>query len=65
MAELDTDVLVVGSGPASVLEASVSSRTTVFAWSAAVLAAGAVVSALLLTHGALERDPDVAPVMAH
>jgi EmrB/QacA subfamily drug resistance transporter len=53
------------SDPAALVEASVSSFTTVFAWSAAILAAGAVLSALLLPHGAIERDPDAAPVIAH
>ena len=62
-----TDALagVDPSNPAALLEASVSSYTTVFAWSAVILAVGAVVSALLLPHGALERDPDAAPVIAH
>ena len=53
------------SDPAALVAASVSSFTTVFAWSAGILAVGAVVSALLLPHGALERDPDAAPVIAH
>ncbi len=62
-----TDALggVDPSNPAALLEASVSSYTTVFGWSAAILATGAVISALLLPHGALERDPDAAPVIAH
>ncbi|CCH86011.1 Major facilitator superfamily, general substrate transporter [Modestobacter italicus] len=51
--------------PAALLEASVSSYTTVFAWSAAIFAAGAVISAVLLPHGAVEQDPDAAPVIAH
>ena len=64
-AAADALVGVDPSGPAALLEASVSSFTTVFAWSAAILAAGAVLSALLLPHGAIERDPDAAPVLAH
>jgi EmrB/QacA subfamily drug resistance transporter len=62
-----TDALggVDPSNPAALLEASVSSYTTVFGWSAAILATGAVISALLLPHGALEQDPDAAPVIAH
>jgi len=59
---------LVGVDPtngAAVMAASVSSFTTVFAWSAAILAAGAVLSALLLPHGAIEQDPDAAPVLAH
>ena len=51
--------------PAALVAASVTSYTTVFAWSAAILAAGAVISALLLPHGPLERDTDAAPVIAH
>jgi hypothetical protein len=36
-----------------------------FAWSAAIFAAGAVICGLLFPHGALEQDPDAAPVIAH
>ena len=50
---------------AAVVAASVSSSTTVFAWSAGILAVGALVSALLPPHGAVEQDPDAAPVVAH
>jgi Na+/melibiose symporter-like transporter len=62
-----TDALVgVDPGdPAALLEASISSYTTVFAWSAGILAAGAVVCGLLFRHGAVEQDPDAAPVIAH
>ncbi len=64
-AAADALVGVDASNPAALVAASVSSYTTVFAWSAAILAAGAVISALLLPHGPLERDTDAAPVIAH
>jgi len=53
------------TNPAAVLEASISSYTTVFAWSAGILAAGAVICGALFQHGAVERDPNAAPVIAH
>jgi EmrB/QacA subfamily drug resistance transporter len=64
-AAADALVGVDPSDPAALLEASVGSFTTVFGWSAAILAAGAVLSALLLPHGAVERDPEAPPVLAH
>ena len=64
-AAADALVGVDPSDPAAMVAASVSSYTTVFAWSAVILAVGAVISALLLPHGAIERDPDAAPVLAH
>jgi len=62
-----TDALVgVDPGdPAALLQASVSSYTTVFAWSAGIFAAGAVLCGLLLPHGAVRPDPDAAPVIGH
>lgn len=62
-----TDALVgVDPGdPAALLQASVSSYTTVFAWSAGIFAAGAVICGLLLPHGAVRTDPDAAPVVGH
>ncbi len=44
--------------------AGLESYTTAFWWSAAILAAGSVVSALLLPHGAVRTDPDAPPVIA-
>ena len=64
-AATDALVGVDPSDPAALLQASVSSYTTVFAWSAGIFAAGAVVCGLLLPHGAVQRDPESAPVMAH
>ena len=62
-----TDALVGADpgSPAVQLQAAVSSYTTVFGWSAAILAAGAVVCGLLLPHGPLERDPDAPVVIGH
>ncbi|WP_148615294.1 MFS transporter [Nocardioides rubriscoriae] len=45
--------------------AGIESYTTAFTWAAGVFALGAVVSALLLPHGALEVDPDAEPVLVH
>jgi EmrB/QacA subfamily drug resistance transporter len=64
-AATDALVGVDPSDPAALLQASVSSYTTVFAWSAGIFAAGAVLCGLLLPHGAVQQDPDAAPVMAH
>ncbi|MGY1841468.1 MULTISPECIES: MFS transporter [unclassified Modestobacter] len=64
-AATDALVGVDPSDPAALLQASVSSYTTVFAWSAGILAAGAVICGLLLPHGAIQRDPDAPVVIAH
>ena len=48
-----------------VAEASVHSYHTVFWWSAAFLAACAVLAAVLFRSGPLQDDPDAAPVLAH
>ena len=64
-AATDALVGVDPSDPAALLEASVASYTTVFAWSAGIFAVGAVVCGLLLPHGAVQRDPDAAPVVGH
>ncbi len=45
--------------------ALLDSYTTAFWWAAGILAAGAVVCGLLLPHGAMARDPDADPVIAH
>ena len=64
-AAADALIGVDPSNPGAVLQASVSSYTTVFAWSAAIFAAGAIICGLLLPHGAVQADPDAAPVIAH
>jgi EmrB/QacA subfamily drug resistance transporter len=64
-AATDALVGVDPSDPAALLQASVSSYTTVFAWSAGILAAGALLCGLLLPHGAVQRDPDAPVVLAH
>ena len=64
-AATDALVGVDPNDPAPLLEASVSSYTTVFAWSAGILAVGAVISSLLLRHGAVEPDPDAPVVIGH
>ncbi|GLY30812.1 MFS transporter [Kineosporia sp. NBRC 101731] len=59
---------LVGKNPADaavVAGSYLESYTTAFLWAAFVFAAGAVISGVLLRHGALVRDPDAAPVMAH
>ncbi|HEV7871268.1 MAG TPA: DHA2 family efflux MFS transporter permease subunit [Modestobacter sp.] len=64
-AATDALVGVDPSDPAALLAASVTSYTTVFAWSAGIFAVGAVLCGLLLPHGAIEQDPEAAPVIAH
>ena len=59
---------LVGKNPANALvaaNASLESYTAVFFWSAVVFALGAIISALVLRHGALTHDPDAAPTIAH
>jgi EmrB/QacA subfamily drug resistance transporter len=51
--------------PDLVAQAAVHGYTTAFWWSAAIFAAGALVSVLLLRGGAPELDPDAEPVLAH
>ncbi len=51
--------------PQALAEASVHGYTTAFWWAAAIFAAGAVVSALLLRPGVPEVDPNAEPVLAH
>jgi EmrB/QacA subfamily drug resistance transporter len=53
------------SDPSALIQASVSSYTTVFAWSAGILATGAVLCGLLLPHGAVDRDPDAPVTVTH
>ena len=45
--------------------AGLHSYTAAFFWSAVVFGAGALISAVLLRHGALVRDPDAPPTIAH
>jgi EmrB/QacA subfamily drug resistance transporter len=45
--------------------AALDSYTSAFLWSGVVFAIGAVISVVLLRHGALVRDPDAPPTMAH
>jgi Na+/melibiose symporter-like transporter len=53
------------ANPSVLAQASLESYTTVFFWAAVVFALGAVVSGLVLRHGALVRDPEAAPVIVH
>lgn len=53
------------SDPAVAASAAMESYTAVFLWSGVIFAVGAVVSAIVLRHGALTRDPDADPVLAH
>ncbi|SDF62581.1 MFS transporter [Klenkia brasiliensis] len=55
----------LAADPSAPLQAAVTSYTTVFAWSAGIFAAGALVCGLLLPHGAVRTDPDAAPVVGH
>ena len=45
--------------------AALNSYTTAFWWSAGIFAGGAVICGLVLRHGAVEKDPNAVPVMAH
>ena len=54
-----------GTDPASQALASVHGYVTVFWWSAAIFAVGAVLCAALLRSGPIAVDPDAAPVLAH
>jgi EmrB/QacA subfamily drug resistance transporter len=51
--------------PAAVEAATIHGYTTAFWWAAAIFAAGAVISGLLLRPGAQELDPAAEPVLAH
>lgn len=51
--------------PTVLAQAGLGSYHSAFLASAILFAGGAVISVLLLRHGALVRDPDAAPVMAH
>jgi EmrB/QacA subfamily drug resistance transporter len=46
-------------------DVAIHGYTTAFWWSAAIFAAGSVVTGLLLSSGAREVDPAVAPALAH
>lgn len=46
-------------------QAALESFTTPFWWSAVIFAAGAVLAAVILPHGAIDKDPDADPVIAH
>jgi len=50
---------------ADLAQATMASYHTAFWWSAAIFAAGAVVTVLLLRRGVPTVDPDAAPVIAH
>ncbi len=63
-AAADALVGVDPSDPAALLQASVGSSTTVPAWSAAILAAGAVPSGLLLRTARSSATPEAPPVLA-
>jgi hypothetical protein len=51
--------------PAALAEAAVHGYTTAFWFSAAIFAAGAIVTGLLLRGGAREVQPAAEPVLAH
>ena len=63
-AAADAPVVVDPSDPATLLQASVGSSTTVPARSAAILAAGAVPSGLLLRTARSSATPEAPPVLA-
>ena len=63
-AAADAPVVVDPSDPATLLQASVGSSTTVPARSAAILAAGAVPSGLLLRTARPSATPEAPPVPA-
>jgi EmrB/QacA subfamily drug resistance transporter len=54
-----------GSSTAAVAQATMSSYTTAFWWSAAIFAVGAIVCGSLLRRGAPVIDPAAEPVFAH
>jgi EmrB/QacA subfamily drug resistance transporter len=61
-----TSHAVAGPAQAGVAaEAAVHGYVTAFWWSAAIFAAGAIVTGLLLRSGAPEIDPAAEPVLAH
>ena len=51
--------------PAALAEAAVHGYTTAFWWSAAIFAAGAIVTGLLLRSGTAEVAPGAEPVLVH
>jgi MFS family permease len=51
--------------PPAIEAATIHGYTTAFWWAAAIFAAGAVISGLLLRPGAQELDPAAEPVLAH
>ncbi|MDO8211269.1 MFS transporter [Conexibacter sp. CPCC 206217] len=56
---------VADNGAGSAADAAVHGYTTAFWWSAAIFAAGALISLLLLKPGVVQVDPEAEPVMAH
>ena len=54
-----------GASAATAARAAMDSYTTAFWWAAGIFTFGAVVSGLLLRHGAVVADPDAAKVIAH
>lgn len=54
-----------GTSPAAAAQAAMDSYTTAFWWAAGIFALGAVVTGVLLPHGAVAVDPDAPKVIAH
>lgn len=54
-----------GSDPANAAQAAMESYLTAFWWAAGIFALGAVISAVLLPHGAVVADPNAPQVVAH